>query len=270
MFFNPFENPSSGGGGGGSGDKSRYTIEQIEESSGERKYKLKQTLNDGSPTYVGDIISFNGNSILVEYNGQPVILNTVIDNIEKFIENNYNFTTFTELDIDTQGKTLVQITNELIAKNLPTNTVVTGQLYSAALPFSGNGEAEVIVNSPAYWWKCGSLNVAPYSWTAITASSSWGDNGLVMDWTPTTNIPEIAISSSQPTDGEILWINPSDTVTQYIPEVKDSLINQNDTWSSQKINHELNDIMTMFNPMTQQEYDELVDKTRPVYFVYEP
>ena len=46
--------------------------------------------------------------------------------------------------------------------------------------------AEVIVNPPAYWWKCGSLNIAPYSWQAITGSSSWGDHGLVMDWTPTT------------------------------------------------------------------------------------
>jgi hypothetical protein len=90
-------------------------------------------------------------------------------------QSTYNFTTFTELNIDTHNKTLRQLTNELIAKNLPQNTIVTGQIYSAALPFSGNGEVEVLVNHSAYWWTCKSLNVAPYSWNALTASSTWGD-----------------------------------------------------------------------------------------------
>lgn len=42
-----------------------------------------------------------------------------------------------------------------------------------------------MVNQPAYWWKVCSLTNAPYSWNAITAASSWGNNGIVLDWTPT-------------------------------------------------------------------------------------
>lgn len=194
-FYNPFAGNSSNSGGSGSTDKSRYTIEQVTESSGEVKFKLKQTLNNDSPTYVGDIIGFRGNQILVSYGGEMILLNTAIANIETQLDKTYNFTTFNELSINTYNKTLTQITNELIAKNLPTNTIVTGQIYSSALPFTGNGEAEVIVNSPAYWWKCGSLNIAPYSWTAITASSSWGDNGLVMDWTPVSYTIDSQLSS---------------------------------------------------------------------------
>lgn len=186
MWFNPFiDSNSGGGGGGGSSEKVRYSIDQQTDlTTGEKIYKLMQSINDGEEVEVGDIIGYSGSDILVEYDGNLTILNTVIDNIETLLEKTYNFTTFSELNIDTHNKTLVQITNELIAKNLPTNTVVSGQIYTQALPFSGNGEAEVIVNSPAYWWKCGSLTNAPYSWNAITSSSTWGDNGLVMDWTP--------------------------------------------------------------------------------------
>jgi hypothetical protein len=43
---------------------------------------------------------------------------------------------------------------------------------------------EVLVNHPAYWWTCKSLNVAPYSWNALTASSTWGDDGIIINWTP--------------------------------------------------------------------------------------
>ena len=191
-FFNPFGISSNSGGGGGTSEKVRYSIKKVtDQSTNEVSYKLVQTINSGPETVAGTIISFNGSQMLVSYGGELVLLNSAIADIESQLDTTYNFTTFSELNINTQNKTLVEITQELIAKNLPTNTIVTGQLYSAALPFSGNGEAEVIVNSPAYWWKCGSLNVAPYSWSAITASSSWGDNGLVMDWTPTTyTLPE--------------------------------------------------------------------------------
>ena len=174
------------GGGGGGGDKSRYTVTKItDESTGEVTYKLQQTIDDGSPVYVGDVIGIRGNEMLVQYGNSLSILNNVLADIKTKVDANYNFTTFTALGITTSGKTLKEITDELHAKNLPTNTIVTGQLYSDALPFTGNGEAEVMINSPAYWWKCTSLNVAPYSWNAIAGGGSW--SGVIMDWTPTYN-----------------------------------------------------------------------------------
>ena len=176
----------SGGGGGGGGDKSRYTVTKVTDgSTGEVTYKLMQTINDGSATKVGDIIGLRGDEMLVQYGNEITILNSAIADIKNKMDVNYNFTTFTELNITTSGKTLKQITDELHAKNLPTNTIVTGQLYSTALPFTGNGEAEVMINKPAYWWKCTSLNVAPYSWNAIAGGGAW--SGVIMDWTPTYN-----------------------------------------------------------------------------------
>ena len=150
-----------------------------------------QSLNSGAYTVAGEIIGFRGNQMLVQYGNQLTILNTALADIKTKIDANYNFTTFTELGITTSGKTLKQITDELHAKNLPTNTIVTGQLYSTALPFSGNGEAEVMINKPAYWWKCTSLNVAPYSWNAIAGGGSW--SGVIMDWTPTYNTNAVGI-----------------------------------------------------------------------------
>lgn len=173
-----------GGGGGGTGDKSRYTITKYTSNTGEVSYKLMQSINSGGETVAGDVISIRGTEMLVTYGNELMILDTALVDIKDKIDATYNFTTFTELEIDTHNKTLKQITDELHAKNLPSNTVVTGQLYTDALPFSGNGEAEVMINAPAYWWKCTSLNVAPYSWTAIAGGGSW--SGVIVDWTPTT------------------------------------------------------------------------------------
>lgn len=185
--FNPFAGSNSGGGGGGTSERVRYTIKKFTDAnSGEVTYKLMQSINSGSQTAVGEVIGLRGTQLLVNYGNQLTLLDTAIADIESLLTKTYNFKTFSELNIDTHNKTLTQITQELIQKNLPANTIVTGQLYTDALPFSGNGEAEVIINPPAYWWKCGSLNVAPYSWQAITGSSSWGDQGMVMDWTPTS------------------------------------------------------------------------------------
>ena len=169
--------------GGGGGDKSRYTVTKVtDDITGEATYKLMQSINDGSPTNVGDIIGFRGGEMLVQYGNELTILNSAIADIKEHMDAQYNFTTFTELNITTSGKTLKQITDELYAKNLPTNTIVTGQLYSSALPFAGNGEAEVMVNGPAFWWTCKSLTTAPYSWNAIAGGGSW--SGVKMDWTP--------------------------------------------------------------------------------------
>ena len=219
--FNPFAGSNSGGGGGGTSERVRYTIQkETNGTSGEVTYKLMQSINSGSQTLAGEIIGFNGNSILVNYGDSVVLLDTAIENIEELLDKTYNFTTFSELNIDTRNKTLTQITQELIAKNLPANTIVTGQLYSSALPFNGDGEAEVIVNSPTYWWTCKSLNVAPYSWSALTTSSTQGDQGIVIDWTP-DHKDEVAVTQTNtaPQDPTTdLWINLGQKQTIQIPE----------------------------------------------------
>lgn len=180
----PEEQPGGGGGGGGEGDVSRYTVEKATDSgTGEVTYKLMEQLNNGTAHAVGDVVGFRGTQMLVSYGNELTILDTAIATIKEKIDAQYNFTTFTELNITTSGKSLKQITDELYAKNLPTNTIVTGQLYTEALPFSGNGEAEVMINGTAFWWTCKSLTEAPYSWNAITAGGS--PSVIKMDWTPT-------------------------------------------------------------------------------------
>lgn len=183
-YYEYFPEEQPGGGGGSSGDISRYTVEKVtDEVTGEVTYKLIEQLNNGTAHPVGDVVGIRGSQMLVNYGGELQILDTSIATIKARLDSQYNFTTFTELDITTSGKTLKQITDELYAKNLPTNTIVTGQLYSSALPFSGNGEAEVMINGPAFWWTCKSLTTAPYSWNAIAGGGSW--SGVKMDWTPT-------------------------------------------------------------------------------------
>lgn len=184
-FYDYFPNEGGGGGGGGgSGDISRYTVKKVTDgSTGEVTYNLMEQLNNGTAHKVGDVIGIRGSQMLVNYGNSLTILDTAMATIKEKIDAQYNFTTFNELNITTSGKTLKQITDELYAKNLPTNTIVTGQLYSSALPFSGNGEAEVMINGPAFWWTCKSLTEAPYSWNAIAGGGSW--SGIKMDWTPT-------------------------------------------------------------------------------------
>ena len=180
----PEEGGGGGGGGGSSGDISRYTVEKVTNGgTGEVTYKLMEQLNNGTAHEVGDVIGIRGSQMLVNYGNSLTILDTAMATIKEKIDAQYNFTTFTDLNITTTGKTLKQITDELYAKNLPTNTIVTGQLYSEALPFSGNGEAEVMINGSAFWWTCKSLTEAPYSWNAIAGGGSW--SGVKMDWTPT-------------------------------------------------------------------------------------
>lgn len=199
----PEEQPGGGGGGGG-GDVSRYTVEKVTDgSTGEVTYKLMEQLNNGTAHAVGDVVGFRGTQMLVSYGNELTILDTAIATIKEKIDATYNFTTFTELNITTSGKTLKQITDELYAKNLPTNTIVTGQLYSSALPFAGNGEAEVMINGPAFWWTCKSLTTAPYSWNAIAGGGSW--SGIKMDWTPSyvTVDSSMSDSSTNPVQNKI-------------------------------------------------------------------
>lgn len=244
---------SKGGGGGGSA----YTIvEHTDAQTGEVTYSLTK---DG--VAVGDTIEFDGEGILVNdpsaQQGTIVegTLNDIIAMIYERASATYNFTTFTELGINTTGKTLVQITNELIAKNLPQNTIVTGEIYTAALPFSGNGEAEVIVNGPAYWWTCKSLNVSPYSWNAITASSSWGTQGLVLDWTPSYVLDYIkGVSSGTTQNNLVKWGADGYTVADAGAAIETTFDGTSDakipTSKSIKTNVSSNAVLTGYTPGT--------------------
>lgn len=85
-FFNPFETDNAGGGGGGSSEKIRYSISKsIDLSTGKTAYRLTQKINDGSPIYVGDVIGFDGDNVIVEYDGELISLNEAISNLENYI-----------------------------------------------------------------------------------------------------------------------------------------------------------------------------------------
>ena len=72
-----------------------------------------------------------------------------------------------------------------------------------------------------------------------------------------SSIRSIVVSSTTPTDDNVeLWINPSETESFSIPEVKDDVINVVDTWSSKKISDEL----TSLGNETTKKIEEKVDK----------
>lgn len=240
-----------------------YTIRKYTNiSTGEVSFKFEKTVGSAA-TQIGDTITFDGDGILIdnpdETQGaaQEISLQDIIDYLYDRSQSTYNFTTFTALNIDTHNKTLRQLTNELIAKNLPQNTIVTGQIYSAALPFSGNGEAEVLVNHPAYWWTCKSLNVAPYSWNALTASSTWGDQGIVIDWTP-DNKDEVVVTQTNtaPQDPTTdLWINLGQKQTIQIPETA-----QDVSYNGQNSLLEANNVQDAIDLLSQSAFPFLTVK----------
>ena len=203
-FFNPFGSSGSGGGGGG-GSTANYSVKTFTDSSGQVSYKLTK-----NGTAVGDVISFNGSNMLVNYGGELVVLNSAIAGIEEALDKTYNFTTFTELGINTQNKTLNQLSAELAAKNLEEGTIVTGRIYSEALPYNNYGNAEVLVNNSILWWKTSSSTISPYSWNAIVAG-----NTVKMDWTPTYY--QLPIASAQSLGGvkigDNIQIAPDGTIS---------------------------------------------------------
>lgn len=72
-----------------------------------------------------------------------------------------------------------------------------------------------------------------------------------------SSIRSTVVSSDVPTDDNVeLWINPSETESFSIPEVKDDVINVVDTWSSKKISDEL----TSLGNETTKKIEEKVDK----------
>lgn len=61
-----------------------------------------------------------------------------------------------------------------------------------------------------------------------------------------TSSPEIAISDTEPTEDSIeLWIKKTGSGTKSLPEIKDDIINTTDTWSSTKINAEIEELKGM-------------------------
>lgn len=55
-----------------------------------------------------------------------------------------------------------------------------------------------------------------------------------------SSIRSIVVSSTTPTDDNVeLWINPNETDSFSIPEIKDNTTNAVDTWSSKKISDEI-------------------------------
>lgn len=55
-----------------------------------------------------------------------------------------------------------------------------------------------------------------------------------------SSIRSIVVSSTTPADDNVeLWVNPNETDSFSIPEIKDDVANAVDTWSSKKISDEL-------------------------------
>lgn len=53
-------------------------------------------------------------------------------------------------------------------------------------------------------------------------------------------VNSISVSPTQPSKDNVeMWVNPSTTEEFYIPEVNDAVVNSSDTWSSEKINAEV-------------------------------
>lgn len=172
-FFNPFESSTGTGGGtgGGSSETIRYTVEKIK-SNNIITYKLKQILN-GTSTYVGDIISFNAADINFNSNWANNI-EEALTYLYNITNGNYNFITFDELNITTTGKTMEEILAEVLTKDLPINTIITGQIYSIAGPGLGWNNAEVKIQiteggnkQQIYWCSVSSIDTAPYEWESI-------------------------------------------------------------------------------------------------------
>lgn len=205
-FFNPFGSSSSSGGSGGSGtsEKVRYTVNKITEND-TTSYKLSQTINS-STSYVGTPITFTANEINYTNNNVSNVQGA-LDFLYSYTDGNYNFTTFTELGIDTKSKSMEEILAEVKALNLPVNTVITGELYKPALPVDSltNAELEVQITEGAggqqiYWNKLTSISIEPYSWNSIyfinSDNSSSSDVETVLEWTPTYYILTAATDST--------------------------------------------------------------------------
>ena len=113
--FREYFPDGGGGGGGGEGDKSRYTIKKETASSGEVTYKLMQSINGGSSAKVGDIVGLRGNQMLVNYDGNLVILNNAIANMKEEIDSHQ------AVDTSMSDSSVNAVQNKVIKKYVDDN-----------------------------------------------------------------------------------------------------------------------------------------------------
>ena len=76
-------------------------------------------------------------------------------------------------------------------------------------------------------------------------------------------IKSTEVTATTPTsDNTQVWINPESEESFSVPEIKDNTINSTDTWSSTKINSELESLKNNINDNTEymQKYTVLVDE----------
>lgn len=189
--FNPFyRNNGGGGGSGGTSEVVRYSIEKSIQDS-KTVFKLKQTIN-GVSSYVGNVITFDAADISFD-SEKATTVEEALEYLLNFTEGNYNFTTFEELGINTTGKTMEQILSEVLSKNLPVNTIITGQIYTSAAPDLGwnNAEAKIQITEGGagqqiYWCSVSSIEIEPYQWNSIYYEKQ-SDSSIqeTLGWTPT-------------------------------------------------------------------------------------
>lgn len=78
----------------------------------------------------------------------------------------------------------------------------------------------------------------------------------------TNAIPRIEVSETEPTEEKVhLWINPDGKDDISIPEIKDSEISTEDTWSSSKINEMINGAIGEFYEQTNELNEKLAQIT---------
>lgn len=62
----------------------------------------------------------------------------------------------------------------------------------------------------------------------------------------------VQISDTEPTEERTgIWVDTSSTETFSVPEIKDNVVNTTDTWSSQKINSELQKLLTKIEALSK-------------------
>lgn len=199
--FNPFFGTGSGGGGGSivNTETVRYSIVSSLQDN-KTVFQLQQTIDDNTE-YVGDIISFDAGDIAFD-SSRAATVEEALTYLLNISEGNYNFVTFDELSISTEGKTMEQILLEVSKKNLPVNTIITGQLYTAAAPGLGwhNAEGKIQITEGGggqqiYWCSVSSIDIAPYQWESI-----YFENGnsisKTLGWTPSYNLDSSGSGSS--------------------------------------------------------------------------
>lgn len=81
-----------------------------------------------------------------------------------------------------------------------------------------------------------------------------------------SSIRSIVVSSTTPTDDNVeLWINPNETDSFSIPEIKDNATNTVDTWSSKKISDEMDLLSQKTESLLQSQVQIASDEEANAY-----